>query len=60
MKQLSAVLSLCINGGKLNGNAYAGQDAVVWVLLHIANGSVNWCDASSFFPSLKCSYPLNQ
>lgn len=46
---------MCESMGKnLNDSVHAGKDEVTWVLLHIADGSVNWCNLSDFFPSWKC------
>lgn len=42
--------------GKIN--AYAGKDAEVWVFLYIANGIVNWHDASHFFQAIKVFIPF--
>ena len=52
LKQLHAGLNVWVGGEKL-GKAHAGKDAVMWILLNMANGSVNWCNPSDFFPSLK-------
>ena len=38
-------------GKNLNDSVHAGKDEVTWVLLHIADGSVNWCNLSNFFQS---------
>lgn len=34
IEQLSTVLNLRVNGKKLNGNAHAGKDAGVSILMH--------------------------
>lgn len=44
--------------GKKLDNAHAGKDAVMWVLLYIGDGDVNWCDPSDFFPNLERFIPF--
>lgn len=43
---------MCELMGKiLNDSVHAGKDEVMWVLLHIADGSFNWCNLSDFLES---------
>lgn len=46
-----------MNGKKLD-NAHAGKDAVMWVLLYVGDGGINWCDPSDFFPNLESVHTL--
>lgn len=49
IETISIVLKLLINGKEVNDNTHAGRVAVIWVLLYISNGSVNWYDPFDFF-----------